>query len=135
MNPRYRLVAQRAAHCCEYCGAPEALFNFAFEVEHVLPTMRGGRDEASNWALACRSCNLHKSSHTDGLDPESQTSVRLFHPRQDRWSDHFRLDVLNGRLAGLTSIGRATVNRLRMNSPAQVVARSQWSRLQMYPRA
>jgi len=135
MNPRYRLVAQRAAHCCEYCGAPEALFNFAFEVEHVFPTMRGGRDEASNWALACRSCNLHKSSHTDGLDPESQTSVRLFHPRQDRWSDHFRLDVLNGRLAGLTSIGRATVNRLRMNSPAQVVARSQWSRLQMYPRA
>ena len=36
MNPHYPLVAQRAAHHCEYCRAPEAVFNFAFEVEHNL---------------------------------------------------------------------------------------------------
>lgn len=28
MNPRYPAVAQRAAHRCEYCLAPEAVFNF-----------------------------------------------------------------------------------------------------------
>ena len=58
MNPHYPLVAPRAAHHCEYCRAPEAVFNMAFEVEHIIPPLHGGLDEASNWALACRSCNL-----------------------------------------------------------------------------
>jgi hypothetical protein len=36
MNPRHARVAARAAHRCEYCHAPEALFNFPFEVEHII---------------------------------------------------------------------------------------------------
>lgn len=31
MNPFYTLVADRAAHRCEYCHAPELVFNFPFE--------------------------------------------------------------------------------------------------------
>jgi hypothetical protein len=54
MNPHYPLVAQRAAHQCEYCPAPEAVFNMAFEVEHIIPPRHGGRDEPSIGALACR---------------------------------------------------------------------------------
>jgi hypothetical protein len=34
MNSFYTLVADRAAHRCEYCHAPELVFNFPFEVEH-----------------------------------------------------------------------------------------------------
>jgi len=30
MNPHYARVAQRAGHRCEYCRAPEAVFNFPF---------------------------------------------------------------------------------------------------------
>lgn len=37
MNSRYALVSARAGHRCEYCHAPEAIFNFPFEVEHALP--------------------------------------------------------------------------------------------------
>jgi hypothetical protein len=37
MNPFYTLVADRAAHQCEYCHAPELVFNFPFEVEHIIP--------------------------------------------------------------------------------------------------
>lgn len=37
MNPRYGQVAFRAEHRCEYCHAPEAVFNFPFEVEHITP--------------------------------------------------------------------------------------------------
>ena len=92
MNPRYALVASRAAHRCEYCRAPEAIFNFPFEVEHVVPLSRAGVDGESNWALACRSCNLRKSDRMTGLDSESGAEVRLFHPRQDRWSAHFSID-------------------------------------------
>lgn len=31
MNPLYPAVADRAGHRSEYCRAPEAVFNFAFE--------------------------------------------------------------------------------------------------------
>jgi len=37
VNPYYRAIAQRANHRCEYCKAPEVVFNFPFEVEHIIP--------------------------------------------------------------------------------------------------
>lgn len=36
MNLHYTLVGRRAGHRCEYCHAPEAVFNFPFEVESPL---------------------------------------------------------------------------------------------------
>ena len=40
--------------------------------------------------------------------------VRLFHPRQDRWDEHFeRNGVL---IVGRTAVGRATVGLLKMNA-------------------
>ncbi len=80
MNPLYPLVAQRAGHRCEYCRAPEAIFNFPFEVEHIVPTSRNGSDDESNRALACRSCNLYKSDQVDARDEVTQQVVGLFHP-------------------------------------------------------
>jgi HNH endonuclease len=91
MNPRYAFVAQRAGHRCEYCRAPEAIFNFPFEVEHIVPNSRQGADEESNLALACRACNLHKADHLTGVDEATGTSPFLFHPRQDRWEELFQV--------------------------------------------
>ena len=133
MNPRYTQVALRAGHQCEYCHAPEAVFNLPLEVEHIIPVARGGSDLAANWALACRSCNLFKSAHVGGHDPETNVLVRLFHPREDRWEDHFQLDFESGEIMGRTSVGRATVSRLELNSAAQVSARRQWMRLGLFP--
>ncbi len=62
MNPLYTRIADRAAHHCEYCHAPELVFNFPFEVEHIIPISRGEADAESNLALACRSCNLRKGT-------------------------------------------------------------------------
>jgi hypothetical protein len=129
MNPRYASVAERAAHHCEYCHAPEAVFNFPFEVEHIVPPGLGGTDEESNWALSCRACNLHKSTHLEGIDPENRMSVRLFNPREHRWNEHFTADKATGTLLGLTATGRATVDCLKMNRPAQLTARRLWMRL------
>ncbi len=81
MNPFYTLVADRASHRCEYCHAPELVFNFPFEVEHIIPLYRSGADAEFNLALACRSCNLHKGTRISGIEPESDTEIRLFHPR------------------------------------------------------
>jgi hypothetical protein len=133
MNLWYPHVALRAAHRCEYCHAPEAIFNFPFEVDHILPVVQGGADVDANLALACRSCNLRKAAHTRGFDPESLVEVRLFDPRQDNWERHFRPDSLTGEIRGLTEIGRATVARLEMNGQLQVAARHQWMRLGLFP--
>jgi len=39
MNPFYPLVTQRAGQRCENCHAPEAIFNFPFEIEHIIPVL------------------------------------------------------------------------------------------------
>ena len=80
MNPRYHLVAPRAGHRCEYCHAPEVVFNFPFEVEHVTPVSRGGSDSNDNLALSCRSCNLLKGARVEHVDPVSATVQRLYSP-------------------------------------------------------
>ena len=102
MNPRYALVAARAGHRCEYCHAPEVIFNFPFEVEHVIPPGQTGSDTEGNWALACRSCNLFKSDGLEGTDGETGTTVRLFHPRNDAWEQHFAAVIEEGNILGQT---------------------------------
>lgn len=133
MNPHYAAVARRAGHRCEYCQAPEAVFNFPFEVEHVIPTSRGGADDDGNRCLACRACNVRKSDRLVYPDDASQVEVSLFHPREQRWLDHFRVDHESGEIQGTTQTGRATVACLDLNHPLQLTARQLWIRLRMFP--
>jgi hypothetical protein len=133
VNPLYPAVAERAGERCEYCHAPERVFNFAFEVEHILPRSAGGGDALDNLALACESCNLYKSDTTRGWDEEEGRDVPLYHPRRDRWEEHFSYDPETGRLQGLTAVGRVTVARLKMNSAFQLRARQHWTQLRLYP--
>lgn len=126
MNPNYPFVSARARHLCEYCHAPESVFNLAFEVEHITPQSREGETIEDNLALSCRSCNLYKSDFITGFDEVTQEEERLFNPRRDIWNEHFSIIEASGEIAGVTAIGRATISRLRMNSNAQVEARRQW---------
>jgi hypothetical protein len=129
VNPHYPLIAARACHACEYCRAPEAVFNLPFEVEHVTPRARGGETGEDNLALSCRSCNLYKSDFVRAEDELTRQEVGLFNPRLDAWHEHFLIIEEAGEIKGLTASGRATVSRLRINSVAQVEARKQWLRL------
>ena len=129
MNPNYGLVSARARHLCEYCRAPEAVFNLPFEVEHITPQSRGGKTTEDNLALSCRSCNLYKSDFVSVFDELTQQKVRLFNPRRDNWQQHFSITEETGEIEGLTGIGRVTISRLRINSKAQVEARKQWLKL------
>lgn len=129
MNPHYAVVSARARHICEYCHAPEVVFNLPFEVEHVTPQAHGGETGEENLALSCRSCNLYKSDSVSGFDELAQREVRLFNPRRDIWREHFSVIEETGEIEGLIEIGRATITRLRINSKAQVEARKQWLKL------
>lgn len=133
MNPYYAVIAERANHRCEYCRAPEVVFNFPFEVEHITPVSRQGAKDETNLALACRSCNLRKGIRISGSLPNSNTEVQFFHPRENQWSEHFRVDVDSGKIVGTNSTGEVTLKYLEMNSPAQVAARQLWIRLGLFP--
>ncbi|MDT5122431.1 MAG: hypothetical protein QOC96_1913 [Acidobacteriota bacterium] len=128
MNPQYPLVSSRAHHACEYRHAPEIVFNLPFEVEHITPQSLGGITTEDNLALSCRSCNLYKSDYVSAEDELTQQDAHLFNPRRDVWNKHFSLTEETGEIKGLTASGRATVSRLRINSPAQTEARKQWLR-------
>jgi hypothetical protein len=131
VNPQYTTVAARAGHRCEYCHAPEAVFNLPFEVEHIIPRNHGGSDDDLNLALACRSCNVFKSDRVEIAEGESE-AFRLFDPRRDHWREHFEV-LENGTLQGKTTAGRVTAEQLRMNSPAQMAARLHWITLGLFP--
>lgn len=133
MNPYYTAIAQRANHRCEYCKAPEVVFNFPFEVEHIVPLSRQGSNDDANLALACRSCNLRKGNRVSGLSSRSNVEARFFHPREDSWDEHFQINVESGEVVGITPIGEVTVEYLEMNSSAQVAARQLWIRLNLFP--
>jgi hypothetical protein len=132
MNPKYPFVAARAKHVCEYCRAPEAVFNLLFEIVHIIPTSRGGSEEENNLALSCRSCNLYKSDSILVFDEETQSEIRLFNPRQDIWKEHFVIEKTTGEIKALTAMARATISRLRINNQAQIAARLQWLKLGLF---
>lgn len=114
------VVRTRARQRCEYCLAPQAGFHRSFHIEHVIAKQHGGTDEVATLALACWECNFRKGPNLAGLDPESRSMVRLFHPRVDRWAEHFSLSHLDpaerrAEIGGLTPMGRATVRLLDFN--------------------
>lgn len=109
------------------------VFNFPFEVEHIVPLSRQGSDDEANLALACRSCNLRKGYRISGMPSSVNAEVRFFHPREDQWSEHFQVNIESGEVLGRTLVGEVTVEYLEVNSPAQVAARQLWIRLGLFP--
>jgi len=111
----HRLVVQRAGGRCEYCGLSQAGQEATFHVDHIVPKADRGPTRADNLALACVSCSLRKEARRSAIDPVSGRKIALFHPRRQRWRDHFRWAGV--RILGLTPTGRATLSALRMNRP------------------
>ena len=108
-----QLVRQRAGNRCEYCRLPQSFSDLRFHVEHIVARQHGGSDSADNLALACPECNFHKCPNLTGIDPDTSHVTPLFHPRRDKWEDHFAL--MDGQLVGKTSVGRTTALLLSMN--------------------
>ena len=108
-------VRERAGDRCEYCQRTQAESPMAkLQVEHILPIKHGGGDDLANLALACLACNLHKGPNLTGIDPLTGAVVELFHPRRQRWEEHFAWEGC--RIVGQTAVGRTTVRVLEMNS-------------------
>jgi D-arabinose 1-dehydrogenase-like Zn-dependent alcohol dehydrogenase len=115
------LVRRRASDRCEYCRLHQGHSNLRHHVEHIVAKQHGGSDDEYNLALACHRCNLHKGPNLTGVDPQTGQVAPLFHPRRDRWADHFALDGV--RINGIGATGRATVKVLDMNDSRRLELR------------
>jgi hypothetical protein len=109
----------------------QAYYRYRFQIDHVIAEKHGGKTVFANLALSCLHCNLHKGPNLAGLDPVTGRIVRLFNPRRDRWTRHFQWR--GAVLAGRTSIGRVTIDVLRINHPDYVRARAELIREGRFP--
>ena len=126
-------VALRAGGVCEYCRYPEEFNSGRFAVDHIYPRAKGGTDDLDNLALSCRNCNERKQDATEAPDPATEVIVSLFHPRRDRWEDHFAWSADFRLMLGLTPLGRATIVRLQTNHSGVVRQREILHQLGLHP--
>lgn len=126
-----RLVAQRAAYRCEYCLLHEDDSYSPHQIDHIISRKHGGSSDPDNLAYACLRCNTWKGSDVGSLDFETGAFVSFFHPRRQRWDDHF---VLRGAvIEPLTAEGKVTARLLKLNLDKRVVERQLLSILGRYP--
>jgi hypothetical protein len=126
-----RLVRERAHDCCEYCLIPEAMTFAPHWIDHIVAEKHGGKTEPDNLANSCILCNQSKGSDLTSIDPETGQITALFHPRRDRWSEHFGL--VEGRIEPRTPVGRVTVKLLQLNQPDRVEERKQMTAAGLLP--
>ena len=108
-----RHVVERAGNRCEYCGLSQAGQEASFHVDHIVPRSSRGTATLDNLALACVSCSLRKEARRSATDPATGRLVPIFHPRRQRWRNHFRWQGTT--VVGLTATGRATIAALQLN--------------------
>ena len=116
-------VRRRADNRCEYCLLRQEFCDLTHHIEHIHAKQHGGLDEIGNLAVACQRCNLRKGPNLTGVDQVTGKLVPLFHPRRDRWEEHFLVRGL--RIEGRTPVGRATVSLLAMNDIRRLEIRSE----------
>jgi hypothetical protein len=115
-------VRQRAGNRCEYCRLRQQDEEESpFHIEHVIAQQHSGTDLLENLALACSWCNAVKGPNLSSIDPDSGELTRLYHPRKDRWKDHFRRE--GPYILGLTAVGRTTAWLLRFNDTDNLTQR------------
>jgi hypothetical protein len=110
-----RIVAERAGQCCEYCRTQAQYSADSFTVDHIVPRSLNGLTTAENLAFCCHGCNQHKSKRTAARDAVTGASAPLFHPREQRWEEHFAWSEDCTLMLGLTPTGRASIEALHLN--------------------
>jgi hypothetical protein len=126
------LVTQRAGGLCEYCQTAQAIV-IEMEIDHIFPASAGGQTVENNLCLTCAGCNSFKHDAQFAVDPETNQPVTLFNPRIENWDEHFTWDTNGTILVGITTTGRATVARLKINREMAVKARARWVKAGWHP--
>lgn len=105
----------------------------SFEIDHIFPISLGGLTTLENLAYSCGGCNCHKSNKTTYHDPLTFEEVNLFHPRNDKWHQHFQWNDDETLIIGQTPIGRATVALLQLNRQSNINMRTLLIKSKLHP--
>jgi HNH endonuclease len=119
-------VRQNARNRCEYCLSHQDYVMGRLQIDHIEPLVKGGEDLEANLCLACELCNQYKWTQTEAIDPQTDQTVALFHPRQQTWSEHFVWSSDNVTILGRTGCGRATIEALKLNNALAITVRRNW---------
>jgi hypothetical protein len=118
---RRAIVRDRAHDRCEYCRMPQAGTSLPHTIDHIRARKHRGGSDVANLCWSCAQCNAAKGPNVAGHDPTTDALVPLFNPRTDDWGVQFVWR--GGRLAGLTAVGRATIDVLRINDANRIAHR------------
>lgn len=116
-----RTVIRRACGLCEYCLIHQGDAHFTFQIDHIISRKHHGSTTASNLALSCLRCNVAKGTDVGAFVGRPRRFIRLHHPREHAWADHFRL--AGARICPLSEIGDATVRLLDLNAGDRLLLR------------
>ena len=130
-----RRVIELANGRCEYCLSPQSHSPAPFAVDHISPRSREGEDEIENLALSCPGCNGAKYNKIEGIDPATGATIAFFHPRQQRWNEHFIWSDDALTLLGISEVGRATIAALHLNREGVVNLRDALQARGLHPPA
>lgn len=111
-------VRQRANFACEFCGVTETDSGGRLTIDHFQPRAKGGGNHLDNLLYCCIRCNQYKRDYW-AVDSED---IQLWNPRVEPVTQHF-LSLDDGTLHPLTTAGKFTLNRLRLNRPQLIAYR------------
>jgi 5-methylcytosine-specific restriction endonuclease McrA len=112
-------LLEKFGHRCAYCAKAET----PLEIEHIVPSSRGGSDRVSNLTIACHTCNQAKGNQTAEEFGHPQVQALAKAPLRDaaainatRWVLYQRL-VACGLALETGSGGRTKYNRTQRGLP------------------
>ena len=111
-------VRQRANFACEFCTVTETDSGGELTIDHFQPRAKGGDNHLDNLLYCCIRCNQYKRDYW----AVGSEDVRLWNPRVEPASQHF-LNLDDGTLHPLTTVGKFTLSRLRLNRPQLIAYR------------
>lgn len=81
----------------------------------------------------CQGCNNKKWIHTTVVDAITQKTVPLFNPRIHNWLEHYSWSEDFLQMIGISAIGRATIDFLKLNRKGVVNLRLATLALEKHP--
>ena len=108
-------VLQTSKGLCEYCQSQEAFSFTSYLVEHITTSSIDQKDIIENLVFSCQGCSNTRNENTKSTDPVTGKIINIYNPRVDVWSDNFCWSEDFTNLVGLTAIGRATIEKLKLN--------------------
>ncbi|HEX3150786.1 MAG TPA: HNH endonuclease signature motif containing protein [Gemmataceae bacterium] len=130
-EPLRRLVRERSAGVCDYCQFSMSAIAQSFAIDHIIARQHGGATTPDNLANIFQHCNQAKGSDIGSIYWETGDFVRFFHPRTDRWADHFEL--VGRRIESLSPIGLVTARILGFNTGERILERQSLQSIGRYP--